>query len=67
MPAVEDKTPLLMPPQAAARPAYLARAQRRFEQGSQGNQIIGQLQGGLFCTRRNEIVWNQNSAEVMLP
>ncbi|MFV3255182.1 hypothetical protein, partial [Klebsiella pneumoniae] len=28
---------------------------------------IGQLQGGLFCTRRNEIVWNQNSAEVMLP
>jgi S1-C subfamily serine protease len=67
MPAVEDKTPLLMPPQAAARPAYLARAQRRFEQGSQGNQIVGQLQGGLFCTRRNEIVWNQNSAEVMLP
>ena len=38
MPAVENKTPLQMPAQAAARPAYLARAQRRFDQGSQGSQ-----------------------------
>ncbi|WP_284079187.1 S1C family serine protease [Herbaspirillum aquaticum] len=67
MPAVENKTPLQMPAQAAARPAYLARAQRRFDQGSQGSQVIGELQGGVFCTRKNEIVWNQNSAEVMLP
>lgn len=67
MPAVESKTPLQMPAQAAARPAYLARAQRRFDQGSQGSQVIGELQGGIFCTRKNEIIWNQNSAEVMLP
>ncbi|WP_299535777.1 serine protease [uncultured Herbaspirillum sp.] len=67
MPAVDNKTPLLLPAQASARPAFLARAQRRFDQGSQGREVIGELQGGLFCSRKNEIVWNQGSADVMLP
>ncbi|WP_051110914.1 S1C family serine protease [Herbaspirillum frisingense] len=64
LPSIADKTPLRMPPEAQARPAFLARALRHFEQGP---QVIGELQQGLFCSRKNDIVWNPKSADVLLP
>ncbi|AYR23250.1 serine protease [Herbaspirillum rubrisubalbicans] len=64
MPAVEAKIPLQLSADATARPAYLARSQRRFDATS---PIIGELQGGLFCSRKNDIVWNQKSSELLLP
>lgn len=63
LPAVEIKTPLQFNAQAMARPVFLARAQRRFEQDV---QPIGELQGGLFCSRKNDILWNAKSADLML-
>ncbi|WP_232729596.1 hypothetical protein [Herbaspirillum huttiense] len=54
MPPVEIRQPLVMPATAAARPSYLARIQRRYEQG---NQPIGELQNGLFCSRKSDIYW----------
>ncbi|MDR6396466.1 S1C family serine protease [Herbaspirillum seropedicae] len=64
MPAVEIRQPLVMPATAAARPSYLARIQRRYEQG---NQPIGELQNGLFCSRKSDIYWTAKGSEALLP
>ncbi len=64
IPQVQNRAALQLPPEAHARPAFLARALRRFEQG---RQVIGELQGGAFCSRKDDIVWNTKSADVLLP
>jgi len=64
MPPVEIRQALSMPATAAARPSYLARIQRRYEQG---NQAIGELQNGLFCSRKSDIYWTAKGSEALLP
>lgn len=64
MPQVEQKEPLTMPPGANARASYVAKWQRRFEAGA---QPIGELQSGMFCSRKGDIQWNAKSAELLLP
>lgn len=64
MPQVELKTALTFPEGGNGRAAYLAKQQRNFEAGG---TVIGELQSGLFCSRKSDIQWNGKTAEFLLP
>lgn len=64
LPQVEQKEALAFPAGAAGRPSYVAKWQRHFEAG---NNPIGEMQSGLFCSRKGDIQWNGKTAELLLP
>jgi len=64
LPQVEIKNPIPFPSGSPGRPSYVSKWQRHFESG---NNPIGQLQGGFFCTDKGSIQWNAKSADFILP
>lgn len=63
VPVANDLPPVAFTPGESGRPAFLRQMKTRYEAPG----IIGESQAGWFCSRRGDLVWNQNSSNLLLP
>lgn len=63
IPAIESNSPVMFVSDQPGRPAFLKQVKTRFD--SPG--VIGELQGGWFCVRRGDIVWNPATSNALMP